>query len=73
MKKIYRIKIEEVTADWGRFIGYIEEFVATENIEAVIEAKKAEIEKIGQWWMGYGKGEDNRPKVIAEELIIREA
>ena len=73
MKKIYKVKVEEVTADWGRHLGYIEEYVATANIEAVIEAKKAEIEAVGAWWMGYGKGKDNRPNVTAEEITVREA
>ena len=73
MKKIYKVKVEEVTADWGRHVGYIEEYVATENIEAVIEAKKAEIEEVGAWWMTIGKGEDKRPNVTAEEITVREA
>ena len=73
MKKIYKVKVEKVTADWGRHDGYIEEYVATENIDAVVEAKKAEIEKIDAWWIGYGKGADKRPNVEAEELTIREA
>lgn len=73
MKRIYKVKAERVTADWGRFDGYDETYVATENIENVIEAKKAEIEKIGAWWMGYGKADDGRPNVKAEELTIVEA
>lgn len=73
MKRIYKVKVERVTMDWGMFNGYDETYVATENIENVIEAKKAEIEKIGAWWCGYGKGEDGRPNVLAEELTIVEA
>lgn len=73
MKKIYKIKVERVTADWGRFEGYDETYVRTDNIAAVVEMKKAEIEKIGAWWMGYGKAEDGRPNVEAEELNVIEA
>jgi hypothetical protein len=73
MKRIYKVKVERVTADWGRFVGYDETYVATENIENVIEARKTEIEKIGAWWMGYGEGNDGRPNVTAEELTIVEA
>lgn len=72
MKRIYKVKVERVTEDWGRFLRYDEEYVMTENIEKVIEEKKAEIENIGQWWMGYGKGEDKRPNVTAEEIEVRE-
>ena len=71
MKKIYRMKIERCDCE-GRYNRTEEEFIATENIEAVVEAKKAEIEKIGCWWMGYCKGDDNRPEVTAEALTIRE-
>ena len=73
MKKIYKVKAERVDADRGMHRGYEEEYVNTANIEAVIEAKKAEIEKIGQWWMGYGEGADKRPNVTAEEIEILEA
>ena len=73
MKKIYKIKVERVTADWGRFAGYDETYVRTDNVAAVVEAKKAEIEKIGAWWMGYGEAEDGRPNVEAEELNVVEA
>jgi hypothetical protein len=73
MKKIYKVKVERVTEDWGRFLRYDEEYVMTENIEKVIEEKKAKIENIGQWWMGYGEGEDKRPNVTAEEITVREA
>jgi hypothetical protein len=73
MKKIYKIKVERVTADWGRFEGYDETYVRTDNVDAVVEAKKAELEKIGAWWMSYGEGMDGRPKVTAEELNVVEA
>lgn len=73
MKRIYKVKVERVTADWGRFVGYDETYVVTENIENVIETKKAEIEKIGAWWMGYGEDDDGRPNVKAEELTTVEA
>lgn len=73
MKKIYKVKVERVDADRGMHRGYEEEYVMTENIGAVVEAKKAEIEKIGQWWMGYGEGADKRPNVTAEEIVVREA
>jgi len=73
MKKIYKIKVELVTADWGRFNGYDETYVRTDNVTAVVEAKKAEIEKIDAWWMSYGEAEDGRPKVTAEELDVIEA
>lgn len=72
MKRIYKVKVERVTEDWRRFLRYDEEYVMTENIEKVIEEKKAEIENIGQWWMGYDKGEDKRPNVTAEEIEVRE-
>ena len=73
MKNIYKVKTERVTADWGRFVGYDEEFVTTDNIAAVIEAAKTAIENRPTWWMTYGKGDDDRPNVTAEPLTIREA
>jgi hypothetical protein len=72
MKKIYEVKVATCDCE-GRYNGNETEYVATENIEAVVEAKKAEIETIGHWWMGYCEGDDKRPRVMAKELTIREA
>lgn len=73
MKKIYKVMATKVTADWGRFDGYEEEYVLTDNIEAVVEAKKREIENVDCWWMEHGRGDDKRPEVTAEEIKVREA
>lgn len=72
MKKIYKVKMERVTGDWGRHDGYEETYVKTDNIEAVVEARKTAIEAKPEWWMTYGTGNDNRPEVTAEELTIIE-
>lgn len=73
MKKVYMIKIEEVTNDWGRHIRdnvvrtiYTDEATAT----ALVEAEKARIENTPYWWMDTGKGADNRPNVWAEGLEV---
>ena len=42
MKKIYEVKVDTCDCE-GRYNGNETEYVATENIDAVIEAKKAEI------------------------------
>ena len=73
MKKVYEIKKENVTADWGRHIndGVLKRIYTDEaTAAALVEEYKAMIEKLGQWWMGTGKGEDNRPKVWAEALEV---
>ena len=72
MKKIYEVKVATCDCE-GRHNGNETEYVATENIEAVVEAKKAEIEATNYWWMDYCEGNDKRPRVTAKELTIREA
>lgn len=71
MKKVYIIKKENVTADWGRHINdEMIKAVYTEDPTAEVEVLKAEIEKRGAWWMGTGTGKDNRPNVWAEVLEV---
>ena len=52
MKRIYKVKVERVTEDWGRFLRYDEEYVMTENIEKVIEEKKADHLKSSDFFFG---------------------
>ena len=72
MKKIYKVNVERCDAYEGKYTHTDAEYVRTDNIDAYIEAKKAEIENRGYWWMDHRKGEDNRPMVTAEEIEIKE-
>ena len=73
MKKIYKLMTDRCDCE-GHYIHADEEFVATENIEAVIEAKKVEIETLPTWWMGFCVNyDDDRPRVTAKEIVVREA
>ena len=73
MKKVYEIKEEAVSTDWGIHIGdrvvkrvYTDEATAQE----IVEAYKADLEAHRGWWIGVGRGEDNRPNVWAEALEV---
>lgn len=67
--KVYEVRVEKVSADWGRHEGW--ENVAYTLTEAkaveVATAKKAEIAAKPTWWMVYGKV-NGEPKVEVVEL-----
>lgn len=68
--KVYEVKLEKVTGDWGRFAGW-ERIALTlnkEKAEEIATAKREEAANIECWWMGYGKGNDGKPNVVVEEL-----
>ena len=75
MKKVYIIKAEKVTGDWGRYDG--EETLRTiyatkDEMHAVV---REEIEKItarGAWWMDHARNAVNReiPNIIVETLEV---
>ena len=71
MKKIYKVNVERCDCE-GHYTRPDIEYVRTERIAEYIEAKKAKIEKIDGWWMGYQKGADNRPEVTAVTLAVKE-
>ncbi len=77
MKKIYKVNVEKCDDCEGKYTYTETAYVATENIEAYIEAKRVEIENKPYWWMDHRKvygGENNgRPLVTAEEIEIAEA
>ena len=76
MKKIYKVNVEKCDACEGKYTYTDIEYVATENIEAYIEAKRVEIENRNYWWMDhrkeYGGANDGRPLVTAEAIEVKE-
>jgi len=76
MKKIYKVNIEKCDACEGKYTYTENEYIATENIDAYIEAKMTAIENTPEWWMDhrkvYGGENDGRPLVTAEALEIIE-
>lgn len=77
MKKIYKVNVEKCDACEGKYTYTENEYIATENIAAYIEAKMTEIENRPYWWMDHREvyeGENaGRPLVTAEEIVVREA
>lgn len=71
MKKIYKVNINRHDGAEGKYHYTDHEYIATEDINAYIEVKKAEIEARPFWWMDHDE-EGGRPEVTAEELEIKE-
>ena len=73
-KKVWKV-VAGRTNEEGRFQGMetVKTILATATraLEYVEELKQ-EIEKQGQWWMGYAKGMENRPMVYAVEIEVEE-
>ena len=76
MKKIYKVNVEKCDGCEGKHTYTENEYIATENIEAYLEAKRIEIENKPYWWMDhrtvYGGANDGRPLVTAEVIEVRE-
>ena len=77
MKKIYKVNVERCDDCEGKYTYTDVEYVATEDIEAYIEAKRVAIENRPYWWMDHRtvyKGEHKgRPLVTAEAIEVIEA
>jgi hypothetical protein len=73
MKKIYKVNVEKCDANEGKTTWTENEYIATENIAAYIEAKKTAIENTPYWWMDHRKDyTTGRPLVTAEAIAVRE-
>lgn len=70
MMKVYEVRIEKVSADWGRHEGWknVAYTINKERAEEIATAKKAEIAVMPTWWMVYGKTAKGEPRVEVVEL-----
>jgi len=69
MMKVYEVRMEKVSADWGRFEGWenVAYTISEAKAEEIATAKKAEIKAKATWWMTVGK-KNGEPNVEVVEL-----
>lgn len=68
--KVYEVKVERVSMDWGRFLGW-DRVALTLNPVKAEELRVAEAERIAKgdaWWCGVGTDANGKPNVVVEEL-----
>lgn len=67
--RLYEVRVEKVSADWGRHEGYETiGFCVNENKANEVAKTFAEKHEVNQWWMVYGK---NAEKHINVEVVDR--